>query len=486
MSKTQKLPQYIVRLYSKINLKVALPLLLLSMFMSGFGWNIIYVLKALPFNFKIFADNILSTGYGCGTYGQSEPNYGSACTTATSIILLGSSSILSSSSNLASSSLVNVSSLSNSVASVSVVNSSSATSVISSMSPSSSNSSALTLGTPVNNLSDPIIGISGIDLFPIIYLTGSNLPDGTFATFKTPIAGTGSGSIVNGTIVGGNFVPNVNSKIPTNAAAGQLAGTLSAAGLFISIPTKFTLPQSISSSSVITSSQSSQIATTPTLSVKVNLSANYNNSTKQMENSFRIRNMIPISQPYNQSPFNYLGTETYNNITSIPADAVDWVIVEIKDVNKNSVFTKATILKQNGNVVDVSGLQNMDLNGFVPIQGYNYQIVVRHRNAIAIATNQNITFLSNNNTNVDFTKNINVKASNQEQIGTDIQNQSVFGMRRANSNGSDTIDAQDRSVVLSTQESDGIYNPLDLNLDGTIDAQDRSISLATQEASENI
>ncbi len=241
--------------------------------------------------------------------------------------------------------------------------------------------------------------------------------------------------------------------------------------------------QSISS---VSSMISSVVTSNPTLSVKVNLAANFNTTTNQMDNTFRTRNMIPASQPYNQSPFSYSGSESFASLGSIPSEAVDWVLLEVRDLNNSSVLTKAAILKQSGNVVDTNGSQSLSLNNFVPTSGYNYKIVVRHRNSIAISTNQNITFTQNTNTLVDFTKNVNVKASNQLQVGTDTSSQPVFGIRKANVTGSDSIDANDRNTGLAAQESDGIYTLNDVNLDGVVDAQDRAQLTDAPEASENI
>lgn len=359
--------------YTNLKLSVVLPLVLFSMFMGTFGGSI---LSLVGINFKIFADNILSTGYGCGTYGQGEPKYGTACTSATSIIVPGS---------------------------------------------------------PISSSSNSIVLLS------------------------------------SSTVSSSSNLSVSSSSVNISSISSSQLSTISSLVL-------------VSSSSTISSIANNS----PSLSLKVNLSANYNNITHQMDNTIRSRNMIPIFQPYNQAPFNYSATEAYLSKTNIPTDAVDWVLIEIKDINKNSIFTKAAILKQNGDIVDVSGLQNITLNGFTPIQNYNYQLVVRHRNSIAIATNQNINFASNTNTFVDFTKNINVKASNQQSVDTNNLGQLIFGMRKANANGSDAIDAQDRNTLLNTQESDGIYNSFDINLDGTIDAQDRALMLAAQEASENI
>ena len=331
-------------------------------------------------NFKTFADNILSTGYGCGTFGQSEPKYGVACTTTTSVVVPGSSP----SSQIASSSS------------------------------------------------------------SIILLSSSQISSSS------------------------NLLPSSSSStVSINSSSSYKLSSLG-----------------ISSSSNISSSTT--IINPPTLSVKINLSANYNNSTKQMGNDFRARNMIPLTQPYSQAPFNYSGLESYSNLANIPTSTVDWVLIEIKDISKNSVFTKAAILRQDGNVIDTNGLQIINLTDFNPISGYSYQVVVRHRNSLAIATNQNISFAPNINTTVDFTKNINVKGSNQESIGTDNLDNQVFGLRKANTDGNGSVIAADRQLSLNAQESSGIYSANDVNLDGDVTASDRQISTNAPESNENI
>ena len=383
MSLKQKIQTNLKFEYNSFKTPIVLSLIVMSMFMGAFGGSVFGLLSS---NFKIFADNIFSTGYGCGTFGQSEPKYGVACTTATSIVVPNSSSSLISSS-------------------LSIVNSS---------------NSLITLSSILSSSSNIITSSSTIS-------SASNTP-----------------SIISSS------------------------------------------SQPVIASSLTVSSSSNLAALNTTLSVKVNLGANFNAATKQMDNNFRTRSMIPTSHPYNAQPFNYSGTEAFANSSSIPNDTVDWILIDIKDTNNVSVFTKAAILKQSGNVVDVNGSQNLSIGSFVPTQGYNYKIVIRHRNSVAIATNQNIALVLNTNTVVDLTKNINVKGSNQVQVGIDTSNQPIYGMRKGNVTGNDAIDAQDRNIGLNAQESDGIYSPNDTNLDGTVDAQDRNVLLAAPEASENI
>jgi hypothetical protein len=77
-------------------------MLILAMVLGGLSGPIFNIVNKY---FRIaFADNILSTGYGCGTFGQSEPNYGNTCTSNSSVSSSSSVSISSNSSTISTSS----------------------------------------------------------------------------------------------------------------------------------------------------------------------------------------------------------------------------------------------------------------------------------------------------------------------------------------------------------------------------------------------
>ena len=94
---------------------------------------------------------------------------------------------------------------------------------------------APTLGTSIPTVSSPLTGSVG-SLMPSIALSGSNIPDGTQATF-TPAGSTP----ITGTMQGGQFIPTLGSLIPTNATLGATTGVLKSAGVpDLNIPTNFT------------------------------------------------------------------------------------------------------------------------------------------------------------------------------------------------------------------------------------------------------
>jgi len=130
-------------------------------------------------------------------------------------------------------------------------------------------------------------------------------------------------------------------------------------------------------------------------SLKVFLQGPYNTTDDHMTDSLTAKlplgdrsvlTNFPSNQPYNGAPWNYPGTES---VTSLPANVVDWVLVELRQaataVNAiDSMSLRAGFLKQDGTIVDLDG---------TPLKFYHTQItsnlypVVRHRNHMAIMAN---------------------------------------------------------------------------------------------------
>ncbi|MFQ5584504.1 MAG: hypothetical protein ACE5GL_08740, partial [Calditrichia bacterium] len=86
--------------------------------------------------------------------------------------------------------------------------------------------------------------------------------------------------------------------------------------------------------------------------LKVFLEGPYSTSGDSM--STAIDSLLPLSQPFSGSPWNYKGTES---VTSLPANVTDWVLVELRsDTSASStVDSVAAFLKKDGTVVDTSG-----------------------------------------------------------------------------------------------------------------------------------
>ena len=230
------------------------------------------------------------------------------------------------------------------------------------------------------------------------------------------------------------------------------------------------------------SSSNSSLSNPNRLQIKVNLTGAYDTTLGKMRTTLRSNSLIPSSQPYNTAPLNYNGSEAVQGgvLASTPSIVVDWVYVEIKNTTGTTVKQLAGWVDENGNVWDASTItQGIDLGGsFVTGQ---YNIIIRHRNHIAITNNTPILITQGSEATVDFTTNTNVKGGNQIPLAT-----GKYGMRAADVNSDDSTDATDRNILNNSNEFDKVYDRRDVNLDAQIDATDRNISQNIAEAVANL
>lgn len=109
-------------------------------------------------------------------------------------------------------------------------------------------------------------------------------------------------------------------------------------------------------------------------------------TSSQMSTSLNDSGMIPLSQPYNNSPWNYSGTEAVSEIPN--ENVVDWVLVELRDAPDASSATSATrlarqsaFLLHDGSVVGTDGSSVLQFNNSFTHQLF---VVVWHRNHLGI------------------------------------------------------------------------------------------------------
>ncbi|MCD4695028.1 MAG: hypothetical protein K8S16_02210 [Bacteroidales bacterium] len=106
---------------------------------------------------------------------------------------------------------------------------------------------------------------------------------------------------------------------------------------------------------------------------------------------------IPLSQPYNTSPWNYSGTESVDFIPN--ADVVDWVLIELRDTTEAALATGETMIAQKAvfllNDGSVVGLDGNSSNGAcsvtAPIIKNNLFVVIWHRNHLGIISAYPVT-----------------------------------------------------------------------------------------------
>lgn len=210
------------------------------------------------------------------------------------------------------------------------------------------------------------------------------------------------------------------------------------------------------------------------VNVKMFLAGAYNSATSNMRTNLRANDSVPLTQPYNTSPWNYSGTESVTSFTS--SDIVDWVLVEVYNPANTLVQRRAALLRNDGQVLDYTTQTPGVLFDNINSEG-DYKVVVKHRNHLAVATDTDVFLVPGNNTTpVDFSTNANVLSANQTMITT-----GVYGLRAGNTNGDGQIIAGDRVAARTGSEAAFIYFARDLNLDGIVNSTDRTVSrLATE------
>jgi hypothetical protein len=183
----------------------------------------------------------------------------------------------------------------------------------------------------------------------------------------------------------------------------------------------------------------------------------------QMSTFLNSTTLIPLSQPYNTSPWNYAGTES---VTSIPQNVVDWVLVELRSSEITVAEIRAAFLKNDGALVDLDGSSNIK---FPSTPEGEYYVVIRHRNHLPIMTA--------NKVGINFSPELyDMRTDLSKAYGTNALKNlggGFFGIFTADTDGSGTVNASDRSNTWNQRNLSGYYGT-DVDLSGTINAADRS------------
>ncbi|MCF8367941.1 MAG: SGNH/GDSL hydrolase family protein [Bacteroidales bacterium] len=206
------------------------------------------------------------------------------------------------------------------------------------------------------------------------------------------------------------------------------------------------------------------------VNLKVFLEGPYNGSL--MNNL--LNNYLPLSQPFNTSPWNYQGIES---VTSIPANVVSWVLVEFRDATDvNSAIPsaiidrKACFLLTNGQIIDMSGNQDIEIN-FSVLHGL--YAVVHHRNHLSIISSNPLPEVSGLYS-YDFTEAIN-SALGGAAAQTQFSN-GKFGMIAGDFNSDGIINEIDYQDYWVQGSGTNGYNVADSNMDSQVNNKDKNES----------
>ncbi len=188
------------------------------------------------------------------------------------------------------------------------------------------------------------------------------------------------------------------------------------------------------------------------------------------------KSLLPLSQPFNIPPWNYIGNES---VVLIPDSVVDWVLVELRDAESldqarpQSIRDRqAAFLLTNGQIVGMDGVSDLEFNFFVT---HNLFVVIRQRNHLDVMSANPLTggkcFYS-----YDFS------TSATQALGIDAQNElqsGIYGMYGGDANANGTVDTIDIQEVWAEQTGRSGYLPSDINLDSEANNQDKNEEIIT-------
>lgn len=178
-----------------------------------------------------------------------------------------------------------------------------------------------------------------------------------------------------------------------------------------------------------------------------------------------LNSFLPLTQPFNISPWNYSGIES---VVAIPGnDVTDWVLVELRDAASAATATPGTAIARqaafilnDGSVVGLDGTSEL----VFPVSiSQNLYVVIWQRNHIGIMSNNALT-PSGGIYTYDFTTGINQVYGGVN--GHKELTSGVWGMFSGDGDRNGLIGVGDKSLTWENQAGTAGYIFSDYNLDG--------------------
>ena len=147
--------------------------------------------------------------------------------------------------------------------------------------------------------------------------------------------------------------------------------------------------------------------------------------------------LLPNSQPYNVSPWNYKGPE---KVSGFPSNIVDWILIQLRSTTTKIVATKAVLLRSDG---FLTGIANNDV-AFGSVSSGDYYLVVYHRNHLPVMSSQKVYVENNGTLQYDFTTDVSKAYGDKAlvELGS-----GKFGMLAGDADGNSIINNLDYNAV---------------------------------------
>ncbi|GAB4377042.1 MAG: hypothetical protein Kow0042_24160 [Calditrichia bacterium] len=219
---------------------------------------------------------------------------------------------------------------------------------------------------------------------------------------------------------------------------------------------------------VLDTTQPAHSSPTILVNLKAFLEGPFDVQGDTMRTDLKDLNLLPLSQPYNRAPWHYYVNES---VGSIPADVVDWVLIELRTRNEGAGWyaTRTGFIKKDGSVVDLDGTSPVSFQAPVG----DYFVALRHRNHLDIVTATTIRLSESPGMVYDFSSDMNLAYSGGDDPMKQLKT-GIFGMFAGDGNADGLVDSGDRNSVWLPQNGTvwDYHKYSDFNLDGGIDAID--------------
>jgi hypothetical protein len=192
---------------------------------------------------------------------------------------------------------------------------------------------------------------------------------------------------------------------------------------------------------------------------------------------------IPLSQPYNTSPWSYSGSESVGSIPN--GDVVDWVLVELRDAADAASATPATTVEQQaafilntGEIVGLDGVSDLQFNSTI---NQNLFVVLWHRNHLGVMSANALT-PSGGVYSYNFTTGESQAyggVTGHKEIGT-----GIWGLIAGDGNTDGEITLSDKSSWSGEAGKTG-YLMTDYSMNGQVNNQDKNDILLNNLTSES-
>jgi len=192
----------------------------------------------------------------------------------------------------------------------------------------------------------------------------------------------------------------------------------------------------------------------------------YDEASGEMTTALYDLQYLPITQPYNTSPWNYPGTEgDGKTLADFPMNSVDWILLSLR----SDVASSTEVAKMAAMVLSDGSLFFPDC---VNVPDGSYYIAIEHRNHMGVLSSSKIT-VSNNTLAYDFT------AQNSYSNGVGVGQKDIAGkwvMLSGDYNQSDIpsydINGSDKVIWQAENGTFGTYTIPDGDLNGDVNGND--------------